>query len=187
MKKVIIFFYLLVASSTIFAQIYYHYEKFGHYTVIISGEYSYTLRSSELNITIITGNKTFTKTIDANDAIGYVKKMKVTDFDQDGLLEVLVVTSSGNGGYGDISFLEFNGQSFKSYSLPGLVTYYVNGYRGRDTFSIKNNRLVRSFPLYNGKVFNVQTGTFYVYYTFTCNNEWAISGIKHVEQENDTY
>ena len=184
MKRILTWFFLVAISTTLFAEKYNYSKQFGKYTVKINGENTPFEIGGKLNVTVTSGNNTFDTFIEIDDA--WVEKMKVTDLDQDGLLEVLVVTSSGNGGYGDISFLEFDGQSFKNYKLPGFMTFHVDGYRGYDTFLVKNNKLVRSFPLYNGEIFNVQTGTFYIYYTFTCNNEWAITGIKHVKQ-NDSY
>ena len=81
-----------------------------------------------------------------------IKSVFVADLDGNGFDEFYIVTaSSGSGSYGDVLGLASNRD--KSLSLIYLPEVRegdesFSGYMGHDSFSIVDNRLVRSFPVY---------------------------------------
>lgn len=81
-----------------------------------------------------------------------INSVHVADLDGNGFDEFYIVTvSSGSGSYGDVIGLASNrDKSLSLIYLPevreGDETF--SGYMGHDRFSIVDNRLVRSFPVY---------------------------------------
>ncbi len=94
------------------------------------------------------------------DIDGIVTGADVADINEDGSPEIYVyITSAGSGSYG--SLVAYGANRKKSLSeiyLPPLEDDKINsrGYMGHDTFSIRGNRLVRSFPIYKDGDSNAQ-------------------------------
>ena len=90
-----------------------------------------------------------------NEADGTVTDAAVADINDDGAPEVYVfVTSAGSGSYGSVLAYSSN----KNLSATPVYMPELNenkpaakGYIGHDQFSIKENRLVRRFPVYGDK------------------------------------
>jgi len=86
----------------------------------------------------------------------------VADLDGDSYPEVLVYSqSAGSGSYGNVngfSYLPENG--FRPILFPELSEDFVtnSGYMGHDRFSLKGNRLTRSFPALPAESTNSQPG-----------------------------
>jgi hypothetical protein len=76
----------------------------------------------------------------------------VADLNRDGSPELYVfVTGSGSGSYGQlVAYSTNHNRSLSEIVLPDLSADTANstGYMGHDTFMIDQDRLVRSFPLY---------------------------------------
>jgi len=81
-----------------------------------------------------------------------VSKVMLADLDQNGFEELYIVTvAQGSGSYGNI--LAFASNRDKSLSMINFPEFNANdkcfsGYMGHDSFTIENNTLVRSFPVY---------------------------------------
>jgi hypothetical protein len=72
------------------------------------------------------------------------------DLDQDGEIEIYVMTqSSGSGGYGRLYIYELKDNQLKTIDMVKLSSENESGYRGHDFFSIANGLLIRAFPVYN--------------------------------------
>ncbi len=106
------------------------------------------------DVTIVPSGLTGTNNVPVTvkEADGSVVGADVADLNKDGSPEIYVyLTSAGSGSYG--SLIAYSANKKKSLSqiyLPPLSDDKVNskGYMGHDTFAIKGNRLVRSFPVY---------------------------------------
>lgn len=73
----------------------------------------------------------------------------VTDLDHDGNPEIILWAKCvGSGGYGEVYFLEWQDGKFLMPELPPLTPAQQDGYMGHDVFRIRNNRLIREFPIY---------------------------------------
>jgi hypothetical protein len=90
-----------------------------------------------------------------NEADGTVTDAAVADINNDGAPEVYVfVTSAGSGSYGSVIAYSSNRNiSATPVYMPELNENKAaaKGYMGHDQFSIKENRLVRRFPVYSDK------------------------------------
>ena len=86
------------------------------------------------------------------DIFGTVTSAEIADLDADGWPEIYVyVTSAGSGSYGTVVAYAVNrGKSLSEITLPELMDDPVasQGYQGHDQFSIVENRLARSFPVF---------------------------------------
>jgi hypothetical protein len=90
--------------------------------------------------------------ITIKEANGSVSGADVADLNQDGSPEIYVyVNSAGSGTYGSlIAYSANHKKSLSGIYLPPLEDDQINskGYMGHDEFSIKNDRLIRSFSVY---------------------------------------
>ena len=92
-------------------------------------------------------NDKFTMEID-----GQVSKAEIADLNGDGFPELLIyTTSAGSGSYGNI--IAFSPNNGKSLSTVPFFSIAENpkansGYMGHDEFTIVNNNLVQTFPIY---------------------------------------
>lgn len=81
-----------------------------------------------------------------------IKSVHVADLDNNGFDEFYIITvSSGSGSYGNvIGFASNRDKSLSMIYLPEIREgdESFTGYMGHDIFSITNNILVRSFPVY---------------------------------------
>ena len=81
-----------------------------------------------------------------------IKAVHVADLDANGFDEFYIVTvSSGSGSYGGVIGLASNrDKSLSMISLPEIQEgdELFTGYMGHDDFSIADNKLVRTFPIY---------------------------------------
>lgn len=86
------------------------------------------------------------------EADGSVTGARVADLDGNGHPELYVfTTSAGSGSYGAVmGYASNNGKSLSAIFLPPLDEDKPAsvGYRGRDSFDVTANRLVRRFPVY---------------------------------------
>jgi hypothetical protein len=90
--------------------------------------------------------------ITIKEADGSVSGADAADINKDGSPEIYVyVNSAGSGSYGSlIAYSANHKKSMSEIYLSPLEDDKVNskGYMGHDRFSIKDNHLVRSFPVY---------------------------------------
>lgn len=81
-----------------------------------------------------------------------IKSVHVADLDDNGFDEFYIITgSSGSGSYGDvIGFASNRDKSLSMIYFPEIREgdRLFAGYMGHDDFSIADNKLVRSFPVY---------------------------------------
>jgi len=77
----------------------------------------------------------------------------IADLDGNGFDEIYIITTSaGSGGYGAVLGLASNkDKSLSMINFPGIQKGDENfeGYMGHDTFKIEDQKLVRTFPIYN--------------------------------------
>ena len=88
---------------------------------------------------------------------------EVGDFNMDGFPELLIFTqSAGSGSYGKV--LAYSVNNGKSLSQVTFLTtnqnpHINNGYRGHDRFTVVNNQLVQTFPIFEkGDVNSIRKG-----------------------------
>ena len=77
----------------------------------------------------------------------------VTDLDGNGFDEIYIITTSaGSGSYGTVlGFASNKDKSLSMINFPEIQESDKNfeGYMGHDTFKIKDQKLLRTFPIYN--------------------------------------
>jgi len=77
----------------------------------------------------------------------------VADLDGNGFDEIYIITTSaGSGSYGTVlGFASNKDKSLSKINFPEIQEGDENfeGYMGHDTFKIENQKLVRTFPIYN--------------------------------------
>lgn len=101
-------------------------------------------------VLIVTDKKDSTRqdSIMERDIKGTLKDLMVADLDKDGKPEIYCSTlSGGSGHYGKIYAYNL-GNKITSINTDAIDTMELPSYRGEDTFYIKGDRLVRSFPVY---------------------------------------
>ena len=79
----------------------------------------------------------------------------VADIDANGFDEIYIITTSaGSGSYGNVlGFASNRDRSLSMINFPDIQhnKELFEGYMGHDSFTIENNKLVRTFPVYNGE------------------------------------
>ncbi|AYL94996.1 PliI family lysozyme inhibitor of I-type lysozyme [Mucilaginibacter celer] len=94
------------------------------------------------------GIKYTTTTGDLNGAIVDVYN---SDMDADGNPEILVQTKSKDTvNYVSVAAFEFNDSKANKLDFPKLSSSQRKGYRGGDNFYIRDGKLMREFPIYDG-------------------------------------
>lgn len=103
------------------------------------------------NLVLIVVNKKDTTQQDSvmeRDIKGTLKDVMIADLDKDGKPEIYCSTlSEGTGHYGKIYAYNL-GNKITGINTDAIDTMELPSYRGEDTFYIKGDRLVRSFPAY---------------------------------------
>ena len=81
-----------------------------------------------------------------------ISEVVVADLDGDGFDEIYIFTTSvGSGSYGTVlGFASNKDKSLSMIAFPEVQAgdEHFEGYRGHDTFAIKDQKLVRTFPIY---------------------------------------
>ena len=98
---------------------------------------------------------------------GSIEEVYFSDVDKDKMLELIVFTrSAGSGGYGNIDFYKLVEDTLIQEEFPLPID---DGYRGHDQISIKNGKLIRSYPIYKKGDSNVSPsgGSKTLEYNFT--------------------
>ncbi|PSL45509.1 hypothetical protein CLV51_104214 [Chitinophaga niastensis] len=117
-----------------------------HITAIARGD------ASMRNLLIAIGNKkdsTRADTIIERDIKGQLEAVMVGDLDRNGKPELYCyMLSEGTGRYGNIYAYDFSGDKILRISTNAVDTLELPAYRGHDSFYIKNENLVRTFPVY---------------------------------------
>lgn len=101
-------------------------------------------------VLIVTDKKDTTRqdSVVERDIKGTLKDLMIADLDKDGRPEVYCSTlSEGSGHYGKIYAYNL-GNKITGINTDAIDTMELPSYRGEDTFYIKGDRLVRSFPVY---------------------------------------
>jgi hypothetical protein len=84
----------------------------------------------------------------------------IEDLNSDGFPEVLIFTqSAGSGSYGKVlAYSVNNGKSMSRVTFPetGENPRIKQGYMGHDKFSVVNNQLTQTFPIYSNEDANSQ-------------------------------
>ena len=81
-----------------------------------------------------------------------VTNISIADLDGNGFDEIYIITTSvGSGSYGNVlGFASNNDKSLTMISFPevDINDPYFQGYMGHDLFSIEDNKMTRTFPIY---------------------------------------
>lgn len=94
------------------------------------------------------GKKYTTTTGDLDGAIVDVYN---SDMDLDGNPELLIQTKAKDTAtYASVYAFEFNNSNARKLDFPRLTSSQRKGYRGSDNFYIKEGKLMREFPIYDG-------------------------------------
>ena len=82
-----------------------------------------------------------------------VSDVFIADLDNNGFDEIYIITTSaGSGSYGTVlGFASNNDKSLSMINFPDVdsTNKVFEGYMGHDSFFIENDKLVRTFPVYN--------------------------------------
>jgi len=147
MNKLLIFTVLILGTILTAAE-YSKTHTFGDVNVIVSGKErepgSYTL--GKLQIKIIDG----TNVLPVSSVLtGRVNTSWIADLDEDNNPEIIVsMTSEGSGSYAELLMYEYvNGELIK-YQIPEFGPEIKSRFRGRDSYTIEKNAIVRLFPIY---------------------------------------
>jgi len=90
-------------------------------------------------------------TTTTGDLDGPIVNVINTDMDIDGNPEIFVQSKSADTShFTKVYAFEFNDNTAKKLDFPKLTTSQRKGYRGGDNFYIKDGKLMREFPLYDG-------------------------------------
>jgi len=85
------------------------------------------------------------------DLDGSIVDVYNADMDVDGNPEILIeAKSKDTTKYTSIYAFEFNNNKANKLDFPRLTSSYRKGYRGGDNFYIREGKLIREFPIYNG-------------------------------------
>jgi|GEM_PF-1454453 len=81
---------------------------------------------------------------------GSISDCWLADLDKDGRVEVIIaMRSAGSGSYGTMVVYELGVQdTFRKVPFPELPEEFSAGYMGHDSFEVKDNRIARTFPIY---------------------------------------
>ena len=90
-------------------------------------------------------NDTITIPID-----GHLTAAFIGDINQDDYPEFyLVATSAGSGSYATLfAYASYRNKSYGPIYIPGLDSALLIGYMGHDQYEIRDNKLLRKFPIY---------------------------------------
>ena len=78
---------------------------------------------------------------------GSIAGLWLDDLDDDDRPEAIVwIRNAGSGGYGELHVYTLENASLEPILLPEPDFKLITGYRGRDTFSLEDGYLYRSFP-----------------------------------------
>jgi hypothetical protein len=96
--------------------------------------------SSQMKYTTTTG-----------DLDGTITDVYNADMDVDGHPEILIQSKGKDTvNYAKIYAYEFNNNDADKLDFPKLTSSQKKGYRGNDNFYIKEGKLIREFPIYDG-------------------------------------
>ncbi len=113
---------------------------------------SHPLRKNLSNIRINT------RDLDYNFSEEFFDKDPITDvfivdLDDNGFDEIYIITTSADSGsFGNVlGFASNRDKSFSIINFPGVdsTNNIFAGYMGHDSFFVENNKLVRTFPIFN--------------------------------------
>jgi hypothetical protein len=90
-------------------------------------------------------------TTTTGDLDGTITEVYNADMDVDGNPEILIQSKGKDTvNYAKIYAFEFNNNNANKLDFPKLTNSQKKGYRGNDNFYIKEGKLIREFPIYDG-------------------------------------
>ncbi|WP_377145832.1 hypothetical protein [Mucilaginibacter lutimaris] len=90
-------------------------------------------------------------TTTTGDLDGTITDVYNADMDTDGNPEILIQSKGKDTvNYAKIYAFEFNNNNADKLDFPKLTRSQKKGYRGNDNFYIKDGKLIREFPIYDG-------------------------------------
>jgi hypothetical protein len=90
-------------------------------------------------------------TTTTGDLDGTITDVYNADMDTDGNPEILIQSKGKDTvNYAKIYAFEFNDNTANKLDFPKLSSSQKRGYRGDDNFYIKDGKLIREFPIYDG-------------------------------------
>jgi hypothetical protein len=90
-------------------------------------------------------------TTTTGDLDGSITDVYNADMDLDGNPEILIQSKGKDTvNYAKVYAFEFNNNGANKLDFPKLTRSQRHGYRGNDNFYIKEGKLIREFPIYNG-------------------------------------
>jgi hypothetical protein len=112
---------------------------------------------SDIRITTAGFEHELDETVEGADPI---KDIFIADLDGNGFDELYIITiSAGSGSYGKVIGMASNREkSMSMINFPEIERDdpIFEGYMGHDAFTVENQRLVRSFPVYRSKDTNTK-------------------------------
>jgi hypothetical protein len=131
-------------------------------------------------------------TTTTGDLDGEIVDAYNSDMDLDGNPEILIQAKGRDTiNYTNIYAFEFSNNGAHKLDFPKLNRSQRAGYRGDDNFYIKDGKLIREFPIYDGNTKTAKaTGAKRQFEYGLRNNEFTIkllskdsTGVKHVQKE----
>ena len=129
-------------------------------TITVSETHPIAQSLSNIEITTLDFEHNYAEVFEDRDPIS---KVLLADLDHNGFDEIYIITTSaGSGSYGNVLGLASNkDKSLSMIHFPEMPEGNDNfkGYMGHDSFEIMDQKLVRTFPIYNeGDTNNIPTG-----------------------------
>ena len=119
-------------------------------TIIISETHPIGLSLSNIRINTRDLDYNYSETFTDRDPVSDVF---IADIDDNGFDEIYIITiSAGSGSFGSVlGFASNRDKSLSMINFPDLPynKELFEGYMGHDSFTIENNKLVRTFPVFN--------------------------------------
>ncbi|NSL87073.1 hypothetical protein ECE50_009545 [Chitinophaga sp. Mgbs1] len=121
---------------------------FGDYKITVLTRGDATMRNLLIGVAP-KNDTTRTDTIIERDIKGILKGFAVADINKDHLPELYCfTTSSGTGSFGKVYAYGIRREGLVRINTEVLDTLQQAGYNGRDSFYIKGNEFIRTFPAY---------------------------------------
>lgn len=132
-------------------------EQWGNLFVVVSHGTSEPMSIGSYSLLVYQNNRDAFVSGVVGSRTGSVAGTWFDDLDGDDNPEAVVwIRNAGSGGYGELQVHTLEDARLKRIVLPEPNFEVISGYRGRDTFSMQDGVIFRSFPRYRANDRNAE-------------------------------